>query len=633
MGTNTRAAQIQRQLAAAQQITHIGSWQWDVVTNAVTWSDELYRIYGLAPGSREITLDVFASMLHPDDRARILGEVQAALQQGARFTYIERIVRPDGTIRELDTVGDVLRDETGKVVGLIGTCRDVTEERRREETIRLYADIVQNVQIALCVFRLDGDPQSARLVSFNPAAERAMGTSLAAGRTISDLFAGPSEEPVASAIARAMRGGASPGAALVVLAADPRCTFSVKAFPLAGSCIGLALEDVTARNRAQSLQDAEQRALEMIASGSRLGEVLAALVVAIEAQVPATLASVVLIDETGTRIKHGAAPSLPAAYNDAIEGAPIGPRAGSCGTAAYERRPVLVADIETDPRWEDYRDLALRFGLRACWSHPIIHSDGRVLGTFALYYREPRSPSADELEVIARATHVAGIAIQRKELDEQLRALSAHVESAREEERTSAAREIHDELGQALTALKMDLAWIARRAAGDGIAAKLDAMSRMTDEVIDSVRRISAGLRPGVLDDLGLIAAIEWQSQQFEERTGTTCIVRAEGCEGVDFDRHLSTQGVRIFQEALTNVARHADATHVEVALRCTDGRVRLEVKDNGRGIPEEAIARPSSLGLLGARERARRLGGEVVLRAGEGTLFAIEVPLTGATS
>src|SRR5580704_14926738 len=141
-----RLARVERQLAVAQQITHIGSWEWDARTNAVTWSDELYRIYGFEPQSREITLEFFLSRLHPEDQSRIQGEVGKALERGGRFAYPERIVRPDGSVRVLDTVGEAAKDTGGNTVGLIGTCRDVTEERQRDETIRLQADIVHQVQ-------------------------------------------------------------------------------------------------------------------------------------------------------------------------------------------------------------------------------------------------------------------------------------------------------------------------------------------------------------------------------------------------------------------------------------------------------------------------------------------------------
>ncbi len=395
------------------------------------------------------------------------------------------------------------------------------------------------------------------------------------------------------------------------------------------------MDDITQEIQTRRLQDAEQRVLEMIASGSELSRILTTLILAIEEQAPPAIGSVLLLDSQASRLRHAAAPNLPEAYCRAIDGEPIGPEAGSCGTAAYLRTPVFVEDIETDPRWARYRDVAGSHGLRACWSTPVAATNGRVLGTFALYYRMPRLPTSAERDLIARATHLVGIAIERRELEDQLRALTARVEAVREEERTGIAREIHDELGQALTALKMDVAWIQRRLSGEGpppsaqILEKLRTMSDMIDDVIRQVRRISAELRPGVLDDLGLLAALEWQSQEFEKRTGTLCTVHAN-VPDARLDRNLSTAVFRIFQEALTNVARHAQAAHVDVRLACDRSSLKLDVEDDGKGLPPEAVSRPGSLGLLGIRERARRLGGIARIDRGEhgGTLVSLVLPL-----
>jgi signal transduction histidine kinase len=388
---------------------------------------------------------------------------------------------------------------------------------------------------------------------------------------------------------------------------------------------------MTDQVRAERLKEAETRVLEMVASDAPLADVLSTLVLAIEEQVPETIGSILLLE--GRSMRHGAAPNLPAAYNAGVDGQPIGPAAGSCGTAAFLGRPVLVSDIESDPLWADYRELARAHGLRSCWSTPIFSGDGRVLGTFALYYQKPRSPEPAHVELIARATHLAGIAIQRKALDDQLRALSAHIESVREDERTSVAREIHDELGQALTALRMDVTWILRRAQktepAEGVIEKLEGMSDMTDRIIDQVRRISSELRPGVLDDLGLVAALEWKAQDFEEHTGTPCVFEVKVADA-RFERNLSTAVFRIFQEALTNVARHAEATRVDARLEHDASRLVLEVKDDGKGITSVAASSPGSLGLLGIRERARQFGGTVTVEGApdQGTRLTLELPL-----
>jgi PAS domain S-box-containing protein len=629
---------IERQLAMAQQITHVGSWEWDAATGAVTWSDELYRIYGFEPKAREITFEFFISRVHPDDVVRIKGEVGAALERGGRFAYPERIVRPDGSIRDLDTVGEAARDASGGVVGLIGTCRDVTAERRRDETIRIYADIVHHMQIALSVWEVGnaGDIDTVRLVTHNPASEPIARRSLAdcIGKPFRGIFPFGAGSPIEGLLLDVARDGRVREAVVERSQnpAHPTRALSAKAFPLPGGRVGLAVEDVTEVTRSRRLKDAEHHVLERIASGAALGGILETLVLAIEDYSPPTIGSILLLDADGVHVRHGAAPNLPLAYTQAIDGAWIGPAAGSCGTAAFERRPVYVEDIETDPLWADYRELARANGLRACWSTPIFSNEGRVVGTFALYYREPRAPTADDVALIERATHLAGIAIEHVQLEDQLRELSAHVESVREDERTGIAREIHDVLGQALTALKMDLAWLARRTTGqEPLLEKLHAMSEATDEIIQQVRRISTELRPGVLDDLGLLAAIEWQAQEFEGRTGTLCTVESN-LGDAKLPRDVSTAIFRIFQEALTNVARHAEARHVGVHLDLADNVLDLEVRDDGKGITHAQAGNPRSLGLLGIRERARRLGGRATVAAGTegGTVVSVRVPRAG---
>jgi PAS domain S-box-containing protein len=161
----------------------------------------------------------------------------------------------------------------------------------------------------------------------------------------------------------------------------------------------------------EALLKAQNDVLELVARGSPLASSLDVLLRAIESLSPGMLSSILLLDGDGVHVRHGAAPSLPASYVQAIDGEPIGPRAGSCGTAAYLRRPVIVDDIATDPLWEKYRDIALSHGLRACWSTPIFDGRQRVLGTFALYFRTPTGPSDHHRELIALTTHTAAIAI------------------------------------------------------------------------------------------------------------------------------------------------------------------------------------------------------------------------------
>ena len=220
----------------------------------------------------------------------------------------------------------------------------------------------------------------------------------------------------------------------------------------------------------------------------------------------------------------------------------------------------------------------------------------------------------------------------RKSLD-QLRALTTYLQYVREEERTRIAREVHDELGQALTGLKLDMSWLSARVARNAkpVQAKVKTMVDHIDETIQTVRRIATELRPGILDSLGLVAALEWQANEFQSRTGIPCRVEA-AFDDSQLQPQFATVFFRIYQETLTNIIRHAKATQVDVRLAEEGGALVLSVKDNGRGISEEEIANTRSIGLVGMRERAMLIGGEVTLQGapGKGTTMILRVPLTG---
>ncbi len=219
----------------------------------------------------------------------------------------------------------------------------------------------------------------------------------------------------------------------------------------------------------------------------------------------------------------------------------------------------------------------------------------------------------------------------RRSLD-QLRALTTYLQYVREEERTRIAREVHDELGQALTGLKLDMSWLGTRLAKKSAKPEQEKVKTMIahiDATIQTVRRIATELRPGILDGLGLVAAIEWQANEFQTRTQIPCVVVAEVSD-TEWDQDFTTVFFRIFQETLTNVIRHAQATKVEVNLVEEDNALVLTVADNGRGISEEEMANTRSIGLVGMRERAMLVGGEVTLTGapGKGTTVTLRVPL-----
>jgi PAS domain S-box-containing protein len=268
---------------------------------------------------------------------------------------------------------------------------------------------------------------------------------------------------------------------------------------------------------------------------------------------------------------------------------------------------------------------------------------GMVEGDITVYNTGRTASGDDELfskeerDMVNAIAERLGIIIERNRTfqdlalsREELRGLSAHLQSLQESERTAIAREIHDVLGQSLTAMKMDISWIKNRLKGkDELIARAEAMSGLIDGTIDTVRRLSSELRPDLLDDLGLGAAIEWHAEQFQKRTGIACTVTSNIGDRI-IDEMKSINIYRIFQESLTNIIRHANATHVDVDLNVDDRALTLTVRDNGRGINEDEINNPRSLGLIGVRERALSCGGAIDIKGAKdsGTVMTAHIPL-----
>lgn len=272
----------------------------------------------------------------------------------------------------------------------------------------------------------------------------------------------------------------------------------------------------------------------------------------------------------------------------------------------------------------------------------ILNAAGRLAsGDLSARTGHPRS--SGELNELAQAFDAMAAALERRAEErgqaeaelrrsrEQLRNLSAHLESAREEERIRLAREIHDELGQDLAALKMDLSWLGKRLEPrpHPIDAKIRSMHGLVDETIRTVQRLCGELRPSLLDDLGLEAAIEWQAEEFQKRAGIACDVQMD-LGAAELPPGHATAVFRIFQETLTNVLRHARASRVDVRLQVVENRWVLEVEDNGRGITEAEAKAANAFGLIGMRERVLALKGRIDIcgRPGRGTTVTVSVPL-----
>jgi PAS domain S-box-containing protein len=317
---------------------------------------------------------------------------------------------------------------------------------------------------------------------------------------------------------------------------------------------------------------------------------------------------------------------------------------GIPGWVLKHKVPYGTSDAAHDPLM--WPELAINADVRSIICTPILDSVGEVLGYFDIRNKKDGEGfTISDQEMLMALAPAASIAIQNAlayqqrlsaevELTEsykRLRALAANLESVREEERTQIARELHDQLGQALTAMKFDLAWLTDRLVQKDatLAHKAKAVTAQMDTMIKTVRRIATELRPGMLDDLGLAASIEWLARDFEKRTGIVCEVSVSSPD-LPLPRDQSLALFRIFQEALTNVARHAGAQHIEVHLAATPEALTLQVHDDGRGIQADEISGLHSLGLLGMQERAQRLGGTFDIQGvpGDGTIVTVSIPV-----
>jgi len=306
----------------------------------------------------------------------------------------------------------------------------------------------------------------------------------------------------------------------------------------------------------------------------------------------------------------------------------------------FQDSPVIFSEPEDIPAHAAAeKELLAKRGVRSLLMLPV-HISRKHSGFLSISYLMSHigSITEDDISILQTAADIIGAALSEyntsndfRRSREELRLLTARLESIREEERSRIARELHDELGQNLTALRLEIASLFKKLPRPSkqISDKVGSMLDLVDTTIKSVKRLSSELRPRILDDLGLVTAIQWLIKDFENRTGTTCDCTMLS-DDVELGKKLSTTLFRICQEALTNIARHSEASKAFIVLEKDEEKVELEVRDNGVGISEKTLANPLSLGILGIRERVSLLGGTVSIHGapGRGTALKVTIPL-----
>jgi PAS domain S-box-containing protein len=723
------------ELAEAQQIAHVGSWQWEVAADQVICSDELLRIFGRVPGGPAVSWSDFLDNIYPDDRPAVQARIDAALRAPGPFSFDHRIRQSAGGLRYLQARGVVKLDEAGQVVRVLGTCHDVTrwvvaqaeirllnaelEERVRRRTAQLEAanqalerDIeereraeraLQSSRDQLSVIlRSAADGITAqgpdgRFIYANEAAARLLGYETPAAL----MEAAPAEaaqhvalfdeegqpfppDRLPGRLALARHAGQSATIRFRHAPAGHERWTYVKATPIfsAEGPAEMAVclyHDVTELKRAEIEQRLLAEAGQILAGPLGFADRLAGIARLLVPRLADWCAVTVL--------EEGQAPQVAVAHADPARNPlveelqrryPPDAEATSLFRVLRSGQAELYADI-TEPRLreaardETHWQMLQAVGLHSAMIVPLV-ARGRTLGAVTCVWAEPgRQYSTADLSLVEELARRAALAVdnarlfaaerqaraeaqrlnadlERRVLErtaqlqaanaklersrEHLRRLSSHLQTVREDEQMRIAREIHDELGQTLTALKMDVAWLRRHldATPATLEAKVASMSGLIDTTVQTVRKITQELRPGILDDLGLLPALEWQLQDFQQQYGLACTLYTR-LDQINLDSHTATAVFRIFQETLTNVARHAGARRVDVAVSEAGQHLVLEVRDDGRGITDSELAKPRSFGLLGMNERVNLLGGHISIRgeAGRGTTVTVNVPLPAA--
>ncbi len=431
-------------LAEAQRLSHTGSFGWKPSTGEIIWSEETFRIFQYDRMMKP-TAELVLQRVHPDDATLVQQTIERAAQDGKDFDFEHRLLMPDGAVKHVHVVARAERDESGELE-FVGAVMDTTETKRAEESLRRSEGYLAEAQRLSHTGSWASIPAIGEIRYFSEECYRVLGFDPRDGQPRYETFlqrVHPDDQAMLS------EGVEKAGRDQTEFALDYRFvrpSGEIRDIHVVGHPVlspsGAPVEfvgtvmDVTERKQAELLLAGEKRLLEMIARGDSRALILRGACLLVEELASGSLSSILLLDPNANCLRHGAAPSLPLTYTKAIDGAVIGPSVGSCGTAAYRAKPVVVSDIATDPLWADFRDLALAHGLRACWSTPILSSAGKVLGTFAVYYREPHFPDQQELNVIERITHLASIAIERKQAEEALRRSEGYLAEAQRLART-----------------------------------------------------------------------------------------------------------------------------------------------------------------------------------------------------
>ncbi|MGW8317646.1 MAG: GAF domain-containing protein [Candidatus Promineifilaceae bacterium] len=676
-------------LAQAEQLAKLGSWEWRIKENKVIWSEELYRIYGIEPEEFGASYESFLERAHPEEREYIDQLIEASIQNKSPFAFLHRIVLPDGTVRDLHAQGKPVLDESGELVRMVGTGQDVTEQRETETKLdhhsrqlvalnemgravtatldlpSIFNHVLEKLVPLLgadgiFILLLEGEyldfaatsePWKAalegqRVLPATGVAGEVLRTTKAIGlygkeagqRVFTNIVAATGFRPGALLVAPVRLRGEWIGVMEAIhRAPDGLDEDDLQMLEAAAAWTAVAIGNARlfakqqqARQTAETLRDANL----MLTQSLELNTVLSTLLDYLAELIDYDGATVMFV--TGNRLRVRAVqgemqvlelyqvidPADTSLLRDVLDS----------GTSQ------LIENVSDNPGW--IADLGRPEQVSSWLGIPLL-AGSRIIGIVTAIKAKPRTFTKRELLLAEAIAGHAAVAVQNaylyaqvKASRERLRFLTREIVSAQEQERRRVSRELHDEAGQSLTALKIDLGLIQAGLPDFQKETKeqlSEAMS-LTDETMERIRLLAHDLRPPVLDTFGLAPAIEGLCSELAKRADLT----------IDFQTNenlpplpeaIVTSLYRFAQEALTNVIKHAEATKVELILDYQDEMITVSIRDNGRGfrfVDEVELAESNhGIGLDGMRERLDLLNGrlEITSKPGQGTLIRALVP------
>lgn len=622
-----RVARRTKELAEAQQIARVGSWTWDVASNKVTWSDEMFRIYGITPEEFDGTYEAFFMRTAPEDYAHVEQVVRAALENQQPFSYYERIRWPDGTMRVLHSHGKVETDAEGKVIRLLGTCQDITELKQTEQALRqseaLYRSIAQNIPRG-AVFVVDRDMRY-QLVEGPTLPELGLVGDAVEGKTVYETLQGEEASTRIAWYKAALEGQTVSGE----LSIGNR-TFLMQKTPLYDeqgeiyAALALA-QDITERKEAEQTMRSLLRLSSKLTATLDLEKLMGMLTEEALALTKCRCGTSGLYTPQGfvTHTYHQNSVAIP--WQRTFQ-----PGEGIPGWLIEHKEPYLTNNVATDPF--AIAEVCERFGIETVLSTPVLDTNGGILAFFEVSNKEDGTGFTEsDREKLIGISQIASIAIQNAQSYEQMRELSRKIVHAQEEERRRLSRELHDSAGQVLTALQINLSMLASSLEDKVLQRQVQEAAELASATHDEIRAASHALRPPALEMVGLNATLQALCRDFAKQAGLE--IEYVGVDVDSLPDQISISFYRFVQEALTNVARHAQATSVRVHLAYKQGELFITVDDDGIGISDTRfMAAPASggVGLLGLRERFELIGGEVRVESinGYGTRVAARCPV-----